>query len=84
MENLEMAIDADDILTIRIDLKRTLGLTKNRRNARICSSEGNIQLWKDAQPHPRKIKLNLNCFRAFSEDEAEALNRGDDPFRRQD
>jgi len=69
MENLEFEITPDDILIIKADLKKECGPTRYDKSIRIASSEGNVLLWKDGQPHPRKIRLNLNIFRPLTANE---------------
>jgi len=69
MENLEFHISDDDILTIRCDLKKECGFTRYGRSVRVASSGGNCVLWKDGQPHPKKIRVNLNLFRPLTANE---------------
>jgi hypothetical protein len=74
MENLEIEITPDDILIMKIDLKKDLSFTRRRRSVRISSTEGNCQLWRDGQPHPKKIRLNLNVFRSLTREELQELS----------
>lgn len=69
MDNLELEITPDDILIMKVDLKRDVGLTRYRNSVRISSSAGNLQLWKDGRPHPRNIRVNLNVFRSLTKED---------------
>ncbi len=44
MKNLQININPDQILTIQIDLKQTVGESKTGRSEVICSSGGNLRL----------------------------------------
>jgi hypothetical protein len=41
MKNMEIDIDEDQIMTIRVDLKKTFGRSKSGKTITISSSEGN-------------------------------------------
>lgn len=69
MDNLKLEITPDDILVMKVDLKKDVGPTRYGNSIRISSSQGNLQLWKDGQPHPRNIRVNLNVFRSLTEED---------------
>ena len=66
MDNIQLDIDENDVLTLKIDLKKSLGYTRCGQSVRIASTLGNLQLWKDGAPHPRGIKINLNAYRPIT------------------
>lgn len=76
MENCELTISEDDVLTIVVDLKKEVGWTKHRNSMRIGSTEGNMPLWKNGKPHPKRIRVNCNVFRSLTEDEKEKAREG--------
>ncbi|MFH1113709.1 MAG: hypothetical protein V1792_07280 [Pseudomonadota bacterium] len=65
MENVTISISDDDILTLTVDLKLVSGFTRERKNVRIASSLGNIQLpGKDG--NLRVERFNVNVFRPLN------------------
>jgi len=75
MENIELSISDDDVLTLRVDLNKEVGLTGAMRSKRIATSGGNIVLWKDGKPLPNSLRFNLNVFRSLTDEEQEDLQR---------
>jgi hypothetical protein len=75
MDNIELSLSDDDVLTIVVDLKRAIGWTKNRTSVRIASTQGNLQLWRDGKPHPQRIRVNLNVFRPLTRAEQDQDDR---------
>jgi len=73
MQNIELALSDDDILTLTIDLKQEHGLSNRERSVRIACSEGNVDVWKNGQPHEKKIKINVNIFRQLTDEEKQQL-----------
>lgn len=78
MQNLDVEITSDDILIMKVDLKKESGFTQRNNSIRISSTEGNLQLWRDGQPHPRSVRVNLNVFRSLTDSERKEadLKRG--------
>jgi hypothetical protein len=69
MQNVELEITEDNRLILTVNLNEEISFTTQNRSIRIASTEGNLQLWKDGQPHPKNIRVNLNVFRSLTEAE---------------
>jgi hypothetical protein len=76
MDNIELSLSDDDVLTIVVDVKKAIGWTKNRTSVRIASTQGNLQLWKDGRPHPERPRMNLNIFRPLTAAEEQERTKG--------
>ncbi len=71
MINCEVEVSENDILLIRVDLKKVCGYTSGRKNVRISSSLGNLQLpGRDGKL--RVERFNLNVWRALTPQEEAA------------
>lgn len=58
MKNVEMNVDSNNILTIKVDLNQRFGLSGSGKNTIIASTEGN-------QPVPDQdcdVKIGLNVY----------------------
>ncbi|MGO9118498.1 MAG: hypothetical protein ACLQPD_12940 [Desulfomonilaceae bacterium] len=62
MENLEVHVE-DDVLTIRVDLRKEVGLSNSARSIIVASSQGNLRLI-DARGY-REEKLNLTVSKSL-------------------
>ena len=69
MENVEVTVEDDNTLVLRIDLTQEIGFTKSFRSMGIGTTRGNVQLWEGGKPHPKGIQLNCSVFRRLTEDE---------------
>jgi len=74
MENIAMTLEGD-ILIMKVDLSKDLHYTTNLRGVRIASTEGNLPIWQDGQPHPRAIRVNLNVWRPLTWKEKEVAEK---------
>ena len=59
MKNIEMAVDKDNILTIKVDLNEDFGESKSGKSIVIASTEGNVALDGDLA----NIKIGLNVYK---------------------
>ena len=75
MQNVELEITDDNQLILRVDLNQEAGFTRRFQSMRVATTEGNLQLWKDGQPHPKNIRVNLNIFRSLTEAEKKEAER---------
>ncbi|MBM3301425.1 MAG: hypothetical protein FJY85_15910 [Deltaproteobacteria bacterium] len=66
MQNVDIEISNDDVLTLRIDLKKEQGISKGGKSRRIGSTEGSVTLWTKGRPDPRNIKVSCNVFRRLT------------------
>jgi len=57
MKNVKMAVDKDNVLTIRVDLKENYGASKSGKSTVIASTEGNVAL--DGELSNIRIGLNV-------------------------
>ena len=57
MKNIDMTIE-ENILTIRVDLRKEFGVSKSGKSITIASTEGNVSL-----PEHEDIKIGLNIYR---------------------
>ena len=57
MKNVEMTIEGNQILTIRIDLTKRLGPSKSKKTIVIATTEGNQPL-----PSKPRIKVGVNVY----------------------
>ena len=73
MENVEMSIDENDILTLRINLRHEIAPSRSGKSILIGTTHGNYPLWGEHGPHPEGISVNVNVSRRRSTDER--LNR---------
>jgi hypothetical protein len=62
---MELSIDNNGILTIKINLKQKGQLSKSEKSKTIASSEGNIHL---SGKH-KNVTLSLNCYKPVNEKE---------------
>ncbi len=58
MKNVEMSVDKNDILTIKVDLKKEFGPSSSGKTLIIGSSEGNVSI-----PDNDEIKVGLNVYK---------------------
>lgn len=54
-----MKVDSKGVLTIKVDLKKNLGLSKSGKSIMIATTQGNCSVGKD-----RKETIGLNIYRA--------------------
>jgi len=57
MKNINMIVDKDNILTIKVDLNENFGESKSGKSEIIASTEGNVAL--DGELSNIKIGLNI-------------------------
>ena len=58
MKNVTMEVNAENILTITVDLKRDFGPSGSGKSIIIASTEGNVSLEGDSG-----IKIGLNVYK---------------------
>ena len=58
MKNVQMTMDKDGILTIKIDTKQEHGLTGSGKNIIVASSCGNVTI-----DGTNGIKIGINCYK---------------------
>ena len=59
MKNIIMAVDEDNILTIKVDLNEDFGASKSGKSTVIASTEGNVALGGELS----NIKIGLNVYK---------------------
>jgi len=80
MQNVEITVSEDDVLTIKVNLREVVGFTKSNRNALIGSTGGNLPVWTAEGPHPSGARLNCSVFRPLLSKEKRALEKARTPF----
>ena len=73
MNNIELEVSDDNVLVVRIDLKKGNYVTNSGRSVMIGTTGGNLLLWRDGKPDPLQIRINCNVFRPFTTDERKAI-----------
>jgi hypothetical protein len=73
MNNIAIEVGAENILVLRIDLKKGNYPTNSGRSVMIGTTGGNLLLWRDGKPDPLQIKVNCSVFRPFTTDEQKAI-----------
>ena len=58
MKNVEMSVDDGLILTIKVDLNKTHGLSKSRKSTIIATTSGIVPV-----PGTKAAKIGLNVFK---------------------
>ena len=62
MRNIEMTVDSNNILTLKIDLSKEFGLSSSGKSVIIASTDGN-----QAVPSQKAdIKIGVNVYKAKS------------------
>jgi len=59
MKNINMIVDKDNILTIKVDLNKNFGESKSGKSEIIASTEGNVALDGELS----NIKIGLNVYK---------------------
>ena len=59
MKNINMVVDKDNILTIKVDLNENFGESKSGKSEIIASTEGNVALDDELS----NIKIGLNVYK---------------------
>jgi bacterioferritin (cytochrome b1) len=59
MKNINMVVDKDNILTIKVDLNKKFGESKSGKSEVIASTEGNVALDGELS----NIKIGLNVYK---------------------
>jgi hypothetical protein len=59
MKNINMIVDKDNILTIKVDLNQNFGESKSGKSTVIASTEGNVALDGGLS----NIKIGLNVYK---------------------
>lgn len=58
MKNVQMTVDKDGILTIKIDTKQEHGLSSSGKNTIIASTGGNVTV-----DGTDDVKIGINCYK---------------------
>jgi hypothetical protein len=58
MQNVEMTLSKDGILTIKIDTKKNLGPSASGKTIMVASTKGNV-----AVPGKEEVKIGINCYK---------------------
>lgn len=58
MKNIEMRIEEESILVIRVDLKKSCGRSKSGKSIIIATTEGNVEI----PGHP-SVKAGINIYK---------------------
>ena len=61
MKNIQMEVDKNKILTIKIDLNKSFGASKSGKSITIASTEGNASLEGDLN----NIKVGINVYKGI-------------------
>lgn len=57
MQNVEMTVDKDGILTIKIDTKKRFNLSSTGKTIVVASTHGNIPIDESGE-----VKIGINCY----------------------
>jgi hypothetical protein len=59
MINIDYTIDADEVLTVRVDLKQRFGRSSTNKTVVIASSEGNQTLWDGTKQRHERFSMAI-------------------------